>query len=140
MELDRRRTLPQGVARLACAELACAVAALHAAGIAHRAVRPDAVLVDAQGHLRLADYASALALASAKSADELPLHLGGADAQRRAEYHAPEQLSRGAALGVGVDYWALGCVLFELSVGETPFAAQEPRRRAHAAHAETHAA
>ncbi|GAB0488830.1 hypothetical protein MMPV_000040 [Pyropia vietnamensis] len=51
-----RGVLPEAVARFYIAEVASAIAALHASGIIHRDIKPDNVLLDASGHCRLSDF------------------------------------------------------------------------------------
>ena len=110
-----RRRLALGAARLAAAEVAAGLLALHGASVVHRDIKPGNILVDHQGHCLIAD---------------LGLAASGKDHLRRLcgtlEYLAPEQL-RGKRYGRGVDLWALGCLLFESLAGyETP-ASRETR-------------
>jgi serine/threonine protein kinase len=61
--LMRRDTLPEDEARFYAAEALLAIASLHALGFAHRDVKPDNLLLDASGHLRLADLGLAKSVA-----------------------------------------------------------------------------
>jgi serine/threonine protein kinase len=86
---------------------------VHAAGLAHGAVHPRSVLVDADGAVRLGDVAvgRALSRAAAHGADGLLRGLAG--------YLAPE-LALGEAPGPAADVYAVGAMLFAMLTGETP--------------------
>ncbi len=99
---------PATVAAVA-AEVADALAAVHAAGIVHRDVKPGNILLDADGHARLADFGIA-SLADASMLTATGTTLG------TAAYMAPEQLEH-HAVGPAADVWSLGLVLLECLVG-----------------------
>jgi len=96
----------------ACAVLALEHLSLH--GIAHRDLRPEALLIDMQGYAKLggSDFASVLGRPSGR---ERTYTLCGSP-----EYMAPEMLLRCGHDG-RVDVWAMGVVLFELLHGAPPF-------------------
>ncbi|HZU38707.1 MAG TPA: serine/threonine-protein kinase [Gemmataceae bacterium] len=125
MEYVRGRTLeqyaqttrpdPMQAARLV-AQVARAVAYVHARGITHRDLKPRNLLIDEHGSPRLIDFGLAQ-LHDAWSAPEQPE--GGTPA-----YMAPEQ-ARGEDIpgATQPDVFALGGVLYFLLVGKAPFAA-----------------
>lgn len=89
-------------------ELCSAVSHAHDNLIAHRDIKPDNVLVDADGSVRLIDFG----IASLIDADNAPGSLTAA-------YAAPEQLSR-SEQGASADIFALGMLLHRLLTGALP--------------------
>jgi CRP-like cAMP-binding protein len=90
----------------------CVVAAfehLHAISVVYRDLKPESLLIDADGYLKLVDFGFA------KIVHDRTYTLCGTP-----EYLAPELvLSRGH--NKGVDYWALGALLYEMAAGYNPF-------------------
>jgi len=85
----------------------------HSAGIIHRDVKPDNVMITADGVVKILDFGLAkITLASKITRSNTTV---GTPA-----YMAPEQL-RGEDVGPQADIWALGVVLFELLTGDLPF-------------------
>jgi serine/threonine protein kinase len=86
-----------------------ALAYLHAFGVVYRDLKPENLLIDAAGFLKLVDFGFAKVIA------DRSFTVCGTP-----EYLAPELLlSQGH--GRGVDYWALGILLFEMVAGYSPF-------------------
>jgi serine/threonine protein kinase len=111
--------LAPGAVRRLGAQLADALAYVHAAGIVHRDVKPANVLLGTGGRPRLADFGIARALeATAATADGCVVGT--------AAYLAPEQV-RGERVAPATDVYALGLVLLEALTGrrEYPGAAVE---------------
>jgi serine/threonine protein kinase len=106
----RRGHLSTGETADIGATLAGALAYVHAQGVVHRDVKPANILVDVEGHARLADFGIAR-LVDTSSVTLAGTMLG------TATYMAPEQIED-HAVGPSADVWALGIVLLESLTGE----------------------
>jgi eukaryotic-like serine/threonine-protein kinase len=88
-----------------------ALAAAHSQGLVHRDVKPENVLVTADGVVKVADFGIARALEDASTTSGL---IG------TVAYAAPEQAAGGEVDG-RADLYSAGCVLFEMLTGSPPF-------------------
>jgi serine/threonine-protein kinase len=91
-----------------------ALAAAHRAGIVHRDVKPENVLLADDGRVKVADFGLARAVSTATASSSTGVLLG------TVAYLAPEQVERGAA-NARTDVYASGILLFEMLTGSKPF-------------------
>jgi serine/threonine-protein kinase len=96
-------------------DVASALAYAHARGLVHRDIKPANLLFDEDGHVSVADFGIARALAEASWTEPLGAMLG------TARYAAPEQL-KGTPLDGRADVYSLALVVVEAVTGDVPFA------------------
>jgi serine/threonine-protein kinase len=109
--LARERRLPVGRVTTLALAICAGLSAAHAAGVIHRDLKPDNVLVDRGGRVVVTDFG--IARAVAPGADRTVSNFVGTPA-----YMAPEQVEEGAEIDARADLYALGAMLYELVVGE----------------------
>ena len=85
---------------------------LHSLGVAYRDLKPEHLVLDQRGFLKLVDFG--LATMEKKKSTKHPTFCG------TTEYLAPEMIA-GTGHTKAVDLWALGVLIFELISGRTPF-------------------
>ncbi len=120
--LAAHRPRPEEAARL-IGQAAQALAAAHAAGVVHRDIKPDNIMVRPDGYVKVLDFGLARRLPAFVhngpdgGRDTLPGELLGTMA-----YMSPEQ-ARAAAVDCASDIFSLGIVLYQLVTGRHPFEA-----------------
>ena len=98
-------------ARLYVAEIGLALEYLHSKGIVYRDLKPENVLIDATGHMKLTDFG----LSKHLPKDEEAKTFCGT-----AEYLAPEVILQNP-YSFPIDIWALGVLTYEMIFGASPF-------------------
>ncbi|MEM9379430.1 MAG: protein kinase [Planctomycetota bacterium] len=94
-----------------------ALQAAHDVGVVHRDVKPENILVDATGRVRIADFG----LAKLRSAEPTALGITRTDQVfGTAHYMAPEQMRASGQVDHRADLFSLGVVLYEMLTGELP--------------------
>jgi len=106
-----RKTFTEDAVRFWIAELGCALRYVHRQGIIHRDVKPDNVLLDADGHVHLTDFNVA--------SDIIPGKVLTSKSGTLA-YLAPEVYA-GHGYDVRADWWSLGVLFYECIYNKRPF-------------------
>lgn len=111
--IRQRGPLPPREAVRIMTQIVSAISVAHQNRIIHRDIKPQNILIDEEGNVKITDFGIAIAL-SETSLTQTNTLLGSV------HYLSPEQ-ARGGMATIRSDIYALGIVLYELLVGEVPF-------------------
>lgn len=139
--LMRKHTLSEQEAKFYMAEMILSVDSVHKMNYIHRDLKPDNILIDEQGHLKLSDFGLCakyeikpridyyLELQSQAKAGTLPKKKRSRkllySTVGTPDYIAPEVFAR-KGYNESVDWWSLGVILYEMLVGYPPFFSNDP--------------
>jgi len=131
--LIKKDILPEEEARFYTAELILAVDSIHKLDCIHRDIKPDNILIDKNGHIKLSDFGLA------KISDKLYENNKNDNFNKNklthqklfscvgtAYYVAPEVLNK-TGYGKDIDWWSVGVIFFEMLVGYAPFCSEETK-------------
>ncbi|WEW57091.1 cAMP-dependent protein kinase catalytic subunit [Emydomyces testavorans] len=107
--LRKSQRFPNPVAKFYAAEVTLALEYLHSQNIVYRDLKPENLLLDRHGHLKITDFGFA------KEVRDITWTLCGTP-----DYLAPEVVSS-KGYNKSVDWWSLGILIFEMLCGFTPF-------------------
>ena len=138
-----KNNLPKKTIQLIVAETILAVNYLHNIRIIHHDIKPENILITAKGHFKLSDFGLSKTLEEEGDSDsqvvknlknfvefnKILVNLGddedeNKDAVGTLNYMAPELFTDKYPQGGGVDYWAIGVLIFDLFSFSLPFEAE----------------
>jgi len=118
--LGRLGKFRESMTQFYAAELVLALGHLHRLGIAYRDLKPENVLLDASGHVKLADFG--LSKEGITASTEGTRSFCGTP-----EYLAPEVLNR-TGHGTAVDWWSLGSLIYEMLTSLPPWYTRDRKK------------
>ena len=137
-----KNNLPKKTIQLIVAETILAVNYLHNIRIIHHDIKPENILITPKGHFKLSDFGLSKSLEDEENSDsqivkniknfvefnKILVNLGddeneNKDAVGTLNYMAPELFTEKYPEGSGIDYWAIGVLIFDLFCFSLPFEA-----------------
>ena len=114
--LEQDIRLPESIIRIFAADILDALFYIHCQGLIIRDLQPRNILLDECGNLKISDFSKTENL-------KKPNSLGTPD-RDMIEYMAPELFSESGVASFSSDFWSLGCLLYRMASGSTPFHGQ----------------
>lgn len=116
--IGEKRKLPESIAAQIAIRILSALQHAHSNGIIHRDIKPGNILVNNEGHIKVADFGIAR-VAGSNTLSKNDSVIGSA------HYFSPEQ-ARGEDVTIASDIYSVGVVMYEMLTGRVPFDGDTP--------------
>ena len=122
--------LTEDEAKFYICEMILAIDSIHKLNCIHRDIKPDNILIDKNGHIKLSDFGLAKIADNIFKPDLVDYKSNKSQHQRNfscvgtAYYVAPEVLQKNG-YSAEIDWWSLGVIFFEMLVGYAPFTSKQ---------------
>lgn len=125
--IKRTTSLNEECTKYYGAQLLDAIDYMHTKGVVHRDLKPENILLDDKMRIKVTDFGTAKLLeplkdSSGKATEKYPEDVKAHSFVGTAEYVSPELLTD-KATGKSSDFWAYGCILYQMLAGRPPFKA-----------------
>ena len=120
----KKDTLTEEEAKFYICEIILAIESIHNLNCIHRDIKPDNILIDKNGHIKLSDFGLAKIADNIFKEDIINYkgnkHNRNFSCVGTAYYVAPEVLNK-KGYGKEIDWWSLGIIFYEMIFGYAPF-------------------
>jgi 3-phosphoinositide dependent protein kinase-1 len=125
--IKRTTSLNEECTKYYGAQLLDAIDYMHNKGVVHRDLKPENILLDDKMRIKVTDFGTAKLMEPLKNpdgtvSDKYPEDVKAHSFVGTAEYVSPELLTD-KATGKSSDFWAFGCILYQMLAGRPPFKA-----------------
>ncbi|GAM19777.1 hypothetical protein SAMD00019534_029520 [Acytostelium subglobosum LB1] len=120
--LQKAGRFPEELAKFYIAEVITSLDYLHSNNIIYRDIKPENILLDEDGHIKLTDFGLSKSGITSVVGEKNGEGQFATTFCGTPEYLAPEIIT-GAGHGKAADYWSVGILLFEMLTGRSPFLA-----------------